>query len=295
MKKWIATLLALVLMLAATLPAFAEQTVFTLEGFVTEVVEGGFVMEDKTLGTVMLNTDGQTVWDGALIDGALEVGQYVFVDYDGKLTRSIPPQAHADRVGCYVLSGVVGEITDDGVLLTGDEVFGDVLVRLQDVSDPVFAGVPMTVYYNGVMAMSLPGQVGASAVIVPVLEGAVSEPDEQGFTLTTDEGESYRVELDESSLIGELVENADEESAEIADVENEEIVDGAVSDADAEVDATDTDASILTDETPEATEAPTITLADVMEGDRVRVYFSGEYLSDEEDAVLALEALILRQ
>ena len=71
-----------------------------LEGLVTEVLEQGFVMEDIELGSVLLNVDETTVMDGILAEGDIEVGQYVFVEYDGRLTRSLPPQAHADRVGC---------------------------------------------------------------------------------------------------------------------------------------------------------------------------------------------------
>ena len=64
-------------------------------------------MEDIELGSVLLNVDETTVMDGILAEGDIEVGQYVFVEYDGRLTRSLPPQAHADRVGCYRLTGTV--------------------------------------------------------------------------------------------------------------------------------------------------------------------------------------------
>ena len=61
-----------------------------LEGLVTEVLEQGFVMEDIELGSVLLNVDETTVMDGILAEGDIEVGQYVFVEYDGRLTRSFP-------------------------------------------------------------------------------------------------------------------------------------------------------------------------------------------------------------
>lgn len=324
MNKWIAMLLAAMLLVCAAAPAMAEQTAYTLEGFVTELVEGGFIMEDRELGEVVLNTDDTTVWDGILTDEPIEVGQYVFVQYDGKLTRSIPPQAHADKVGCYALSGVAGELLENGVLLTGDEIFGDVIVHLDAVSQPVFAGVPMTVYYNGVMALSLPGQVSASAVLVPVLEGTVGELDGQGFTLTTGADAQYRVEVDDGTLIAEEVEPVDEMIADDAALvaDGELAVDEVGDDANADMneaadedgavnaekptdaDTTDTsvpDASGLADSdwTIELNGEPTVTpvaslaLDELIEGDRVRVYYSGEYLNDEEDAVLALEVLIL--
>ncbi|MEG2605521.1 MAG: hypothetical protein RSB91_11325, partial [Clostridia bacterium] len=106
MKKIIGLLLSLALTLALPLAAFGEQSEIDteLEGLVTALVEGGFLMEDIDIGSVMLNVDEQTMRDGILTDGEIEVGQYVLVQYDGRLTRSLPPQAHADRVGCYVLT-----------------------------------------------------------------------------------------------------------------------------------------------------------------------------------------------
>ena len=295
MNKWIAVLLTLMLLTVAAAPAIAEQNALTLEGFVTELVEGGFIMEDVALGQIMLNTDETTVWDGILQEEAVAAGQYVFVQYDGKTTRSIPPQAHADKVGCYVLNGTAGEFLQEGVLLTGDELFGDVIVRLDSTRWHVFPGVPMTVYYNGVMAMSLPGQVGASAVIVPELEGTVSEQDDGGFTLTDDEGHSFRVELDASTLITEqqpVTEEGTED--ESADVNAEPGTEPDTDDKPATDSLANADWTIDVDD-PETAEAiPMLTPQDIAAGDRVCVYFSGEYLSDDKDALLALEALILR-
>ena len=132
-RKWLALCLAalLALPLAAYAQESEEEESTTLEGYVTEIIDGGFVLEDKQRGQVILNTDESTVWDGVLIDNELEAGMYVLVDFDGRMTRSIPPQAHADRVGCYTLQGVVSEFYESGVLVTGDEIFGDVIVNLE--------------------------------------------------------------------------------------------------------------------------------------------------------------------
>lgn len=101
-KNAFSLFLALMMTLALPLAALAEtgSQIYKLEGLVTELVDGGFIMEDQELGQVLLNVDATTVLDGILADGEIEVGQYVIVDYDGRMTRSIPPQAHADRVGC---------------------------------------------------------------------------------------------------------------------------------------------------------------------------------------------------
>lgn len=217
MKKnsWLAVMTGLVL-LAAALPlgALAQSSLpdTELEGFVTELVEGGFMMNDQEIGEVLLNVDDQTVLDGVLANEPIEVGQYVIVQYDGRLTRSLPPQAHADKVGCYVLSGTVSEYLESGFLLTGDELFGDVIVHADGALPHVYPNVPVTIYYDGIMALSMPGQVVARCVIVPELSGVVSEKDEEGFTLTDEEGAAYRVLVTDTTLVGEILQETGEEA-----------------------------------------------------------------------------------
>lgn len=215
-RKWMA-LLSLALAFLLPLPVFAAELDTELEGLVKEVTEEGFLMEDAQLGEVWLNTDETTVWDGVLADGKLEVGQYVLVQYDGRLTRSLPPQAHADRVGCYVLSGTVEEFYESGVLLTGDETFGDVIVHLDESLAHVYIGMPVTVYYDGIMMMSLPGQVGARHIVVPSLTGTVSERGGEGFTLTDADGQAYQVLMTEETLVTLAHDGEPDEPAEAAD------------------------------------------------------------------------------
>lgn len=213
LTKTIAVVLAALMVCAMPFYAMAEETDTELEGFVTELVEGGFIMEDKELGQIMLNVDDATVLDGILLEEEISEGLYVLVQYDGRTTRSLPPQAHADKVGCYVLNGVVSEFLDNGILLTGDELFGDVIVHVEGSMKHIYPDVPVTVYYNGVMAMSLPGQVAAREIIVPELTGTVSELDEEGFMLTDAEGAEYRVIMNDKTLVGRLL-PAGEEAAE---------------------------------------------------------------------------------
>ena len=181
-NRFLALALSLLMALGLPLGAFAEENEpdTLLEGLVTEVLEQGFVMEDIELGSVLLNVDETTVMDGILAEGDIEVGQYVFVEYDGRLTRSLPPQAHADRVGCYRLTGKVDLSLSMGVLLTGDPTFGDVIIRVDGSMPHLYQGMPITVYYNGVMAMSYPGQVTARHIVVPELTGVVSPDRRRG-------------------------------------------------------------------------------------------------------------------
>jgi len=265
--------LILALLLAALLPlsAFAQDVDTELEGYVTEILEGGFLMEDKQLGEVMLNTSDATVWDGVLMEKELEVGMYVIVQYDGRMTRSLPPQAHADRVGCYVLEGTVSEFLPSGVLLTGDPIFGDVIVQLDGSFPHVYLNVPMTVYYDGVMALSLPGRVTAREIVVPELNGVVSEKTDESFLLTTEDGSEYRVNLSWDTLITEQA--AEAETAEETAEEAEET-------AEAEE----------TEETEE-TVLPPVEWAD---GDTVTVYYSGGMTRSLPPQLTALEVLVSR-
>ncbi len=216
MKKLLMMILALMM---AVLPAMAEETPdLILEGIVTEILEDGFVLNDVEIGEVLLNTSEATVWEGIYPDEDMMVGHYVIVHYDGKLTRSLPPQAHADRVGCHVLEGMVGEIDDGGFLLTGDEIFGDVQINMEPGFTHVFANVPVTVYYDGVMAMSLPGQVSARLVLVPTITGTVSDLGEEGFTLTTDEEGVYQVHITPDVILTEMPAVMPEPSEENEDI-----------------------------------------------------------------------------
>ncbi len=286
MKKIFTLVLALMLA-AAPLTVFAEDSEMLkpFEGLVTEVVEGGFLMEDANFGQLLVNVDDNTVLDGILSIQPIEAGMYVIVDHNGMMTRSLPAQVYAQRVGCYTLNGVADQITEDGVLLTGDPIFGDVFVQMSPTMAVVFPGTPMLVYYDGVMTMSLPGKVNARYVVVPEVTGVINETDGAGFTLTDEEGNTYRILTSDQLIAGELLSEetsavaveekvehlmipigqeetveseaveADETEAETAEAEAEEAVDGgeageaeAIAEADEAVEtAEDTEAVVSTE------------------------------------------------
>ena len=325
-NRFFALALSLLMALALPLGAFAEENEpdTLLEGLVTEVLEQGFVMEDIELGSVLLNVDETTVMDGILAEGDIEVGQYVFVEYDGRLTRSLPPQAHADRVGCYRLTGTVDLSLSMGVLLTGDPIFGDVIIRVDGSMPHLYQGMPITVYYNGVMAMSYPGQVTARHIVVPELTGTVSDRDSAGFTLTDADGNEYRVLLSEQTFAGVLsasVEDApavedeaqedatEEESTEAAepaaDSDEPTKEDEPASDADEPAETDESVAEEPAEEDPATDEPagddeadasrpaplPTVEWGD---GDTVTVYYNGVMTRSIPPQVTALEVLVLR-
>lgn len=281
--------LALALLMALPLGAFAQEAEpdTLLEGLVTEIVDEGFVMEDIELGNVLLNVDETTVMDGILAEEEIEVGQYVFVEYDGRLTRSLPPQAHADRVGCYRLTGTADLSLAVGVLLTGDPIFGDVIVRVDGSMPHLYQGMPITVYYNGVMALSYPGQVTASHIVVPELTGTVSDRDSAGFTLTDADGNEYRVLLSEQTFAGVLSASVEEAPAAEEPAAEEPAQDEpakALDDAE--------DEPLSPDGEEESPALPTVEWGD---GDTVTVYYNGVMTRSLPPQVTALEVLVIRQ
>lgn len=309
MKKWLALTLSAIMLLAVAIPAFAEETLpdTELEGFVTELVDGGFIMEDKDIGEVLLNVDDATVLDGVLAEQEIAVGLYVIVQYDGRLTRSVPPQAHADKVGCYVLNGTVSEFLESGILLTGDPLFGDVIVHVDGSLPHIYKDVPMTVYYDGIMALSMPGQVVARCVIVPELSGTVSQKDDKDFTLTDESGESYRVLLNDDTLVGELLEVENETKDDEQDGDADTADDSADADtaddaADVAGDAADAAAEQPSDDAAQdiaggeesgddQEESPAVTFED---GDHVTVYYNGIMTRSIPAQITALEVLVIR-
>lgn len=274
MKKMMMTLLSLVLALSLPLAAFAQEEIemdTLLEGLVTEIVDGGFVLDDINQGEVMVNTSEETVLDGVLLEEDLTVGMYVMVDFNGMMTRSLPPQVHADRIGCYRLSGSISEMLEDGsFLLTGDPIYDEVIVHTA-LDMNLFVDMPITAYYNGAVAMSLPAQAGALHIVVPALEGSISDLTDEGFTLTDAEGTAYEVKLTEETLLSlqpaEIVEDAETEAETEAEEEAAE------------------------EETAE--EEPEVIL-ELMDGQTVRVIYNGMMTRSIPAQLTALEIIIQR-
>ncbi|MDD5898290.1 MAG: hypothetical protein PUE14_07365 [Clostridia bacterium] len=310
MKKLLSVLMTIAMLAAMPFAAMAEEPFALLEGLVTELVDGGFVMQDIQQGEVMINTSEATVWDGDLMEGELAVGQYVYVEYDGRMTFSLPPQVHADRVACNVLTGSVAEVLEDGSILMNDDTFGEVIVHLGDDMRHVYAGMPITVYFNGVMALSLPGQVTASHIVLPLISGCVSNLTGEGFTLTDADGVEYEVKLAEDTLISEeiiVVEDAPEAEAEEeaeetqAEETAEEIIEENAGETDEETAGeTGEDAVVLEDaELAEETAVPAAELLsesaiEWADGDIVTVYYNGIMSRSLPAQITAMEIVVIR-
>ena len=310
MKKIFAVLMTIAMLASLPFAAMAEEpeTDTILEGIITEIVDDGFVLEDAQQGEVMLNTSDATVFDGILLDSELTVGQYVFVEYDGRMTFSLPPQAHADRVVCNVLTGSVVEVLEDGSILMNDDTFGETIVHLGEGMNHVYAGMPITVYYDGVMTLSLPGQANASHIVLPQLSGTVSSKTEEGFTLTDADGVEYEVKFDENTLISEEVLPVEEET-------EEEISEEVTAEEELTEETTETEETAAEEETAETasgdeavledaglTEESTLPVAELLsesaiewaDGDTVTVYFNGMMSRSIPAQITAMEMVVIR-
>ena len=163
-----------------------ENEVYYLTGQITEIADDYIILEGTEQGTVQVNLFDDTVFGGKLPD-ELAVGEYAQVIYDGKMTRSIPPQVTALAVDVCVLEGKVAEILEDGrVLIDRTDVMeqqvdsqmkedGTVDTEVTRTPEQVILSLPEGVelkvgdsavfYTTGIATMSLPAQMNAIAVV----------------------------------------------------------------------------------------------------------------------------------
>lgn len=141
------------------LPLPTAQEVFDLAGTVTEIGEDFILFETADGQLVQANLSADTVFEGKTI----EAGDFIHVTYNGQMTFSLPGQISAMRVGCYAFTGVVDEIAEGSFLLKSEM---DILVKATAAQlENLRAGQTVTVYSNGIMTASLPGQITAEMIV----------------------------------------------------------------------------------------------------------------------------------
>ena len=138
--------------------------VFMLGGEITEVGEGYFVMTDAELGEVQVNLGDDSAFDGVEPD-ELTVGQFVYVIYDGKMTRSLPPQVFALRVSMYATTGEITELSEGKMTLVRDEIGDEVIISLPQDAPELAVGDHVTAYTTGIMTLSIPAQMNAVKIV----------------------------------------------------------------------------------------------------------------------------------
>lgn len=320
-KKWFCLFSALLTAMLLPVSGLTEDFigVYYLEGYVTGLIDGGFVINDKELGEIICNQDDTTVLEGDFTEEGIQQDDYVIVQYNGRMTRSIPPQVHADRVTSYRLEGTVLEVMTDNVIALDVPEQGEIWVYAEEFFSDIFPGMQITVYYDGIMAMSYPARISAREVIVPVMTGMVGEITEQGFLLTIDDETSMEIAVDDQTVISmlnvieateetearteeellyapetaeEIVEEVTDEmlNQPAADPSQEDATENEPETVEAEADEADADPE---DATIDAEALPTenIAISYLQEGSEVAVYFTG--ILEEGVAVTALKIKIL--
>ena len=208
MKKLLALMIvALVLaaMLLAAIPLVGTTAALaneadTLAGLVTNVAEDAVLLDTASFGPVLVRVDEHTVLLG--LEEGFEEGMYVVVTYDGRMTRSMPAQLTAQRIAMFRYQGEIVEVlTEDSVLLTLHGDAGQLIVHRGEVATPMMPGAPVTVYTNGMMARSFPGQVTALHVDTPTLSGEVTAVEADHFLLAREGDEVILVHVDETTML----------------------------------------------------------------------------------------------
>lgn len=154
--------------------------VYMIEGVIAQNDENGILVNTMEMGDVLVQVSDETIFEGA---ETLEAGDYIYVDYSGMMTRSLPPQITAQVVRCWRMDGIVSEVfAEENAMLINTETHGDVYVHLPAVDAEAqteaeapampAAGDDVTVWFNGIMTMSLPGQINAGQLLIHTAEAA---------------------------------------------------------------------------------------------------------------------------
>ena len=143
----------------------AQAQVYMLQGVILEAQEGGWLIEDAAQGEVLVLVSDETVMETGY---ELAVGDYVYVDYDGTMTRSLPPQVTAGRIVSHKLEGDVLETypAENALLLYATDG-NEYRVNLpEEWAETGFDAQRAIVYYDGAATLSIPPQVSAGLVKV---------------------------------------------------------------------------------------------------------------------------------
>lgn len=199
LTKLISFMLTLFLCVGAFASSPADEAAAAAElisGTVSEYVEGEYLMlETETLGSVQVNLSLETPME---IDRAIQLGDYVYVAFDGVVTASLPPQLGAQTVILHALTGDVVSVdadSNDVLIRTADGQ--EVLVHLPDAWKDAQLDCPsLTAYYNGAMTMSLPGQISAGMIVPNYFVNGTVEEIGEDFILIDADGQKLQVNTD---------------------------------------------------------------------------------------------------
>lgn len=133
-----------------------------ITGTITEITDEYVMIDAGEMGMIQANTSIDTLIEGV---EELKVGQVAVILYDGKMTRSLPAQITALKIGVYEVKGTVTEIAEGRVTISKAEGGDEVVLTLPEGAAEIAVGDTITAYTTGVSTMSLPPQMNAISVI----------------------------------------------------------------------------------------------------------------------------------
>ena len=147
---------------AEALSEEAEIELVTLTGVITGITDEYVLLDVGDMGQVQANLSEDTLIEGV---EELAIGQTAIVTYDGKMTRSLPAQITALRVGVYEVRGTVKTVEDGRVTVEKTEGGDEVVLTLPEDAPALAVGDVITAYTTGISTMSLPPQMNAIAIV----------------------------------------------------------------------------------------------------------------------------------
>lgn len=147
---------------AEALSEEAEIELVTLTGVITEITDEYVLLDVGDMGQVQANLSEDTLIEGV---EELAIGQTAIVTYDGKMTRSLPAQITALRVGVYEVRGTVKTMEDGRITVEKTEGGDEVVLTLPEGAPALAVGDVITAYTTGISTMSLPPQMNAIAIV----------------------------------------------------------------------------------------------------------------------------------
>lgn len=147
---------------AEALSEEAEIELVTLTGVITGITDEYVLLDAGEMGQIQANLSEDTLIEGV---EELAVGQTAIVTYDGKMTRSLPAQITALRVGVYEVKGTVKTMEDGRIIVEKTEGGDEVVLTLPENAPALAVGDVITAYTTGISTMSLPPQMNAIAIV----------------------------------------------------------------------------------------------------------------------------------
>ena len=132
-----------------------------ISGTITEITDEYVMIDAGEMGMVQANTSDDTLIEGV---EELVIGQTAVILYDGKMTRSLPAQITALKIGVYEVKGTVTAIEEGRATIDQGEN-GEVVLTLPESMPEIAVGDVITAYTTGISTMSLPPQMNAIAVV----------------------------------------------------------------------------------------------------------------------------------